>query len=67
MNDFAIYDVALNPQEVFELANEGTCGDRTPVLTLEKDSALVHGKPVFQTSKWPQIKWAKFEQNFNSY
>jgi len=51
LNDFAIYDVALNPQEVFELANEGTCGDRTPVLTLEKDSALVHGKPVFQTSK----------------
>ena len=42
--------MALNPQEVYELSAEGSCGERTPVMTLGKEDTMVYGKPLFQSS-----------------
>ena len=47
LDQFAIYDVALTPDEVLEMAEEGSCGDRKPILTLDEGSTLVYGKPTF--------------------
>ena len=60
LQNFAIYDVALNPEEVFNLWTDDSCESikRKPVLTLSKDSVMVYGKPVFQ-SEWGEFgEWS---------
>jgi len=52
LDQFAIYDVALTPDEVLGMAESGTCGDKRPIMTLEKDATMIHGKPIFQASKY---------------
>lgn len=52
LDQFAIYDVALTPDEVLGMAEFGTCGDKKPILTLDRDSTLVYGNPSFRASKY---------------
>jgi hypothetical protein len=51
LDAFDIYDFALDPNEVYSLATENDCGERSPVLTLSQDAVIVYGKVEFTSSK----------------
>ena len=51
LTEFAIYDTALTPDEVKDMAEDGSCGNHRPIITLEKESTMIFGVPEFKSGK----------------
>ena len=52
LTEFAIYDTALTPDEVSNMADDGSCGDHRPIITLEKEATMIFGVPEFKSGKF---------------